>query len=278
MKAGGRWLSAIPPLIVLLVAIGGPWLQTGSPTAADGTPFEPAGAVHPLGTDVLGRDVLARVLAGGRTIVLQAGVATLLGSIVGMGVGVWTALTHRRRVARLVLRVVDAVAVLPALLLLLLVGAGVPGNNTVVGVVVAAVSIPFSVRVLRERTARLAATGYARDSRARGEPLLARLRHDIVPGLAPVAAAEAGIRFVAATQLVATAGFLGLGAGAPAANWGRMVRENSAGIATNAWSVVVPALLVVVLAVGTAVLLDRVGGRARDESDRMELEHVGRAT
>lgn len=258
-----RWAVAVLPLLVLFIALAGPWLPVGSPATPFGGPFEPAAAAHPLGTDVLGRDVLARVLAGGRAVVLQAGTATLLGSIIGLCVGVWTAMTHRRGLARFVARAVDAIAALPALLLLLLVGAGSPGNDAVVALAIAAVSVPFSVRVVREHTGRLADTDYAREAHARGERLLSRIRHDIVPGLVPIALAEAGIRFVAATQLAATAGFLGLGAGAPAANWGRMVRENSDGLAANPLPVVVPAVLLIVLAVGGTVVLDRVAAPRR---------------
>jgi peptide/nickel transport system permease protein len=83
-----------------------------------------------------------------------------------------------------------------------------------------------------------------------------------------VALTEAGVRFMAATQIAATASFLGLGAGAPAASWGRMVRENNAGLGPNPWPVLVPALLLIVLAVGVTALLDRaalrrVGGTER---------------
>ncbi|OLT35214.1 peptide ABC transporter permease [Actinomadura sp. CNU-125] len=257
VEAGRSWVAA-PVLVVLIVAMAGPCLAAGNVTAPVGVPFEPAGAGGPLGTDVLGRDVLARVLAGGRTLVLQAAAATVLGSVVGLIVGIWTGTTRRHRTARAVSRVVDAVATVPTLLLLLLLAGGLPGDDAIVAAAIALVSTPFSVRVVRERAARLAAAEYAREAEARGDALLARVRHDILPGLAPVALAEAGIRFVAATQLAATAGFLGLGAGAPAANWGRMVRENSPGIAANPLPVLVPAALLVVLAVGATLLLDRV--------------------
>jgi peptide/nickel transport system permease protein len=260
MTAGRPWrrgASATAVGAVLALALLGPWLAPGSPTAPVGGPFAAADAGLPLGTDLLGRDVLARVLDGGRALVLQAVAATLLGSAVGLTVGTWAGVAVHTRAARIAVRAVDALAALPALLLLLVLGAGVPGSDAAVAVGIAIVSIPFSVRVIREAAAHLAATDYARDAHSRGESWAARLRYDVLPGLAPVALAEAGIRFVAATQLAATAGFLGLGGGAPAANWGRMVQENSAGIASNPLPVLVPAGLLVVLAVGVAVLLDR---------------------
>lgn len=256
MKAR-RWISAGPTLFVVLLAAVGPWLVAGSTSAPVGIPFQSPSGGHLLGTDVLGRDTLARVLAGGRTLVLQAIAATLLGSLIGVSIGTWAGTAHRVATTRVVLRVIDGIAAVPALLVLLLLAAGLPGNNTVVAVAIALVSIPFSIRVIGERTRALAATDYARDAHARGEPWAARIRFDILPGLVPVALAEAGIRFVAATQLAATAGFLGLGAGAPTANWGRMVRENSDGLAANPFPVLIPALLLVTLAVGVTTVLDR---------------------
>ncbi|QOC93452.1 ABC transporter permease [Micromonospora craniellae] len=262
-------LRLILPLLVLAVAALGPWVPVGSPTAPVAGPFESWSGAHVLGTDILGRDVLARVLAGGRMLVVQAAVATLLGSVVGLGVGVWAGMTHRHRAARFTVRGIDALAALPGILLLLVLATGAPGSGAAIVAASVLVSVPFSVRVNRERVAALVRTDYARAAQARGDTVATRLRYDIAPGLAPTALAEAGIRFVAAVQLAATAGFLGLGASAPAANWGRMVQENSAGLTTNPLPVVVPAFLLVVLAVGVTFLLDHLAGRVLGEADRI---------
>lgn len=250
-----RW---VVPAVVVLLALAGPWLAPFNASTPLALPFRPSGDGYWLGTDVLGRDVLSRVLAGGRVLVLQALAATALGSAAGLTIGIGCALSRRRRASSAVMRMVDAFATFPALLLLLLLASGVSGSSAAVAVAVALVSVPFSVRVIHERTARLAATDYVRDAQARGESPAGILWYDILPGLAPAALAETGIRFVAATQLTATAGFLGLGAGAPAANWGRMVRENSTGLTLNPLPVIVPAALLVVLAVGVTLALDRV--------------------
>lgn len=270
--SAGRSAAVAPAVFVVLLALFGPIAIVGSVTAPIGGPFLPPGEGHLLGTDVLGRDVLARVLAGGRTLVLQAIFATMLGSLVGLSIGIWAGTAHRARAADVMLRIIDGIAAVPALLLLLLLAAGLPGDDAIVAVAIAFVSVPFSVRVTHERTRQLAATDYAREAHARGEARMMRVRFDILPGLIPVALAEAGIRFVAATQLAATAGFLGLGAAAPAANWGRMVRENSTGLSANPFSVVVPALLLVVLAVGAAAATDRLATTRLDASGR-----IGRA-
>lgn len=263
-----RWIALIVVAGVVLLALAGPWWTPASTTTPVGAAFLPPDAEHVLGTDVLGRDAFARLLAGGRTLVLQAAAATLLGSIAGVTIGTWTAMTRWRAPAAVLLRVVDGVAALPALLLLLLLAASAPGDDIVVAIAVLLVSLPFSVRVIAERTRTLAATPYHREALSRGDRAWHRLRYDIAPGLLPVALTEAGVRFMAAIQIAATASFLGLGAGAPAASWGRMVRENNPGLSSNPWPVIVPALLLIVLAVGVTALLDRaalrrVGGTER---------------
>ena len=265
-----RWGALIAVAAVLLLALTGPWWTPASTTTPVGTPFRPPDGIHLLGTDVLGRDALARLLAGGRTLVLQALAATLAGSIAGVSIGAWTAMTRWRAPAIVVLRVVDGVAALPALLLLLLLAAGAPGDDVVVALAVVLVSLPFSVRVVAERTRALTASPYHREAVARGDRAWERLRHDIAPGLLPVALAEAGVRFIAAVQIAATASFLGLGAGAPAASWGRMVRENTPGLDANPGPVVVPAVLLVVLAGGVIALLDRASLRRLDGAERIE--------
>jgi peptide/nickel transport system permease protein len=263
MKAPLR-LAGVCVVLVAVFALAGPWLPLSSPTEQVGPPFAGPSVAHLLGTDLLGRDALARLAHGGRTPLLQALGATILGSLVGLGLGTLTGLA-RGGGARVALRIIDATSALPPLLLLLLLAAGRPGDDLMVLVAITAVSVPFSVRVIREATRRVAATAYVTIARARGDSRWRLIRHDIMPNIAETALAEAGIRFVAATQLTATAGFLGLGASAPAANWGRMVRENAVGITLNPWPLIAPAALIVVLALGFTLVIDRLAARSGAE-------------
>ncbi|MGC9376903.1 ABC transporter permease [Streptomyces sp. MH13] len=262
-----RWLLLAVPVLTTAAALAGPWLPLPSPTERVGVPFEPPSWSRPLGTDMLGRDALARTAHGGQTLVLQALAATVLGSIAGLTIGTCAGLA-RRGPLKGVLRVVDGLAVVPPLLIMLLVAAGRPGSEFAVLVAVTLVSLPFSVRVIGAATARLAELSYVRTALARGDSRFAVIRHDIVPNIASEAWAEAGLRFIAATQLCATAGFLGLGAPAPAANWGRLVRENAVGAGAQPWPVLAPALLLITLALGMTLAADRLTspvGRPRNE-------------
>jgi len=240
---------------VAVVALTGPELATGSPTAPVGLPFDVPSAAHPLGTDAIGRDVLSRVLHGGRTVLLLSAGATLSAGLLGAALGILAGLAGTRA-GEIVVRVVDVVAVVPALLVLLVLAAGLPGSDLAVLAGVTLVSLPFSVRVVRAATRSVAVSGFVEVARARGDSRWQVVRHDILPNVAGTVLAETGVRFSAAVHLCATAGFLGLGRGAPAANWGRMVSENAAGLSLNMWPVLVPALLLVVFTVAVNLLAD----------------------
>ncbi|WBB99833.1 MULTISPECIES: ABC transporter permease [unclassified Solwaraspora] len=256
-------LAGFAAVGVVLVALAGPLLGSRSPTAPVGLPFEAPTGAYPAGTDAVGRDVLSRLLHGGRAVVLLAIGATALASLCGALLGVFAGLIDRRT-GELVVRVVDVVAVVPGLLVLLVLAAGFPGSDSAVLVGVALVSLPFSVRVLRAATWQVAVRGFVDTARARGDSRWRIIRYDLVPNIVGTMLAEAGIRFSAAVHLTATAGFLGLGAGPPTPNWGRMVSENAAGINLTVWPVLLPALLLVLFTVSVNLLADDLAARWAD--------------
>ncbi|ORT47796.1 ABC transporter permease [Frankia sp. KB5] len=244
--------------VVLLAAVSllGPVLAGGSVSAQVGLPFEAPSAAHPLGTDVVGRDVLTRLAHGGLPVVSLALCGTLLASVVGVAVGVAAALA-RGRAGELTVRAVDGFGVLPAVLLMLVLATGFPGSDLAVLVAVAVVGVPFSVRVVRAAAQQIAASGYVEVALARGDRRAAVIRRDVLPNIVRPILADAGLRFSAAVHLTAAAGFLGLGRSAPAPNWGRMVDENAPGVALTAWPFLAPVLALVVLSVSVNILTDR---------------------
>lgn len=263
----GRTLLACAAVaaVVALAAVGPLLVAPDATTAPVAAPFTADRGL--LGTDVLGRDVLARLLEGGRTVLVLAvaatGLATLLGSAVGMALGL-----AGPRVSDGVVRVVDLVLVFPPLLVLLVLAAGFPGSDAAVLVAVALTTAPTSVRVVRAATRTVAATGYVAVARTRGDRFGAVVVRDVLPGIAGVVLAESGLRFVAAVYLTATAGFLGLGAAAPAPNWGAMVAENLPGASLSPAAVVAPAALLVVFAVAVNLLADDLAERVRGAAPR----------
>lgn len=255
-----RTAARVCAVLVLGVAVIGPFAAPGSATAQVGIPFAGPDAHHLLGTDALGRDLLARVLHGGWIVVALAAGATVLATAAGVGIGVTAGLAPRR-VAGLLLRVTDVVAIVPAILIMLVFAAGFPGDDLAVLAAVALTTVPFSARVNSAATRTVAASGFVEIARGRGDSGWQVLRHDILPNIAGTVLTDAGVRFVAAVHLTATAGFLGLGRGAPAPNWGRMVQENLSGLSLAPLPVLVPALLIAVLAISVNLLADDLAGR-----------------
>lgn len=248
-------LAGAATAAVALLAVLGPLLATGSPTQPVGIPYDTPSSAHLLGTDVLGRDVLVRVLHGGYLVVGLAVAATLLATALGVAVGVLSTLVSRRA-GELAMRVLDLFVVVPALLLLIVLAAGFPGSDLALLAAVVITTAPFSARVVRAAAQQLSGRGFVEVALARGDGRLRVLRHDILPNIAGPVLADAGLRFVGAVYLTATAGFLGIGRGAPAANWGRMVAENISGAALAVLPFLVPALLLVVFGVAVNLLAD----------------------
>ncbi|WP_415394380.1 ABC transporter permease (plasmid) [Rhodococcus globerulus] len=250
-------LALVGVAAVALCAILGPLLWSVSPTSSQGLPFLGPSSEHLLGTDVLGRDVLSRVLHGGRTTLLIALCATVISTAAGLAIGTAAGLAPAR-LGEILVRGTDVIAVVPALLVLLVLAAGFPGQNLAVVVGVALVSVPFATRVVRGATTAVADTGYVEVARARGDHQVSVIRRDILPNITGPVFADTGTRFVAAIQLTAAAGFLGLGRGAPDPNWGAMVSENLPGIALTVSPVLAPTILLVMLSVSVNLLADRI--------------------
>ncbi|MFJ6215169.1 ABC transporter permease subunit [Streptomyces sp. NPDC092296] len=249
-------LTGAGTLLVLLLALLGPLAAPHSPTAQLAAPFQQPDGHFLLGTDVLGRDVVSRVLSGGRTIVLTALAGTAAAGAVGMAAGVLAAMVSRK-LGDLLVRCVDALAVLPALLVVLVLAAGFPGSGVALLAAVALATAPFSTRVLRAAADTVLRSGYVEAALARGDTRRAVLRHDVLPNIAGPALMDTALRLVASLHLTATAGFLGLGQGGAAPDWGRMVSENVPGATLAAAPFLTPALLLVLLSVGVGLLAGR---------------------
>lgn len=242
---------------VVALVVAGPWLAPHSEAEQVGLPFEGPGGSHLLGTDVLGRDVLSRLLHGTPATLLPALAASAAVTVIGGGLGLWAGLRGGRG-AEAAVRVVDVLAAVPPLLLMLVLAAGQPGSTTALVVAIALATLPFGVRVVRSAARGIAAAGYLETARARGDSTADLLRYDVVPNLAWPVLADACIRFVACVHLTATAGFLGLGPGAPHADWGRMVNENLPGAELSMAAFLAPTVALIVFTVSVTLLADRV--------------------
>jgi len=252
---------ALVLLAVLALIVLGPVFAPHSPTATVGPPFRPPDSGHLLGTDVVGRDVLSRVLHGGLPL-LSIAVASLVSAYaLGLGLGLLAGL--RRGADRWIMRPVDVIVVIPWFLLLAVIATALGAGPLAIVVTAALASVPWIVRIIRTCVHDLASAGYVEAARGRREPLWRIALIEVLPNLRAVVAADAGVRFAGVISIVAVGGFLGLGLRPPSPDWALMITENRPGFGIQPWSVLAPALLVMLLVVPVNMLGDRALGRPR---------------
>jgi len=246
---------------VLGAALLGPAAAPGDPVRTVAAPWAPPGPGLPLGADAAGRDVAARVAAGGAGLTAVALVAAVAASAAGVAGGLWAG-WGAGRAGTLLTAAADLLLALPLLLVALVLAVALPGPLAVVAATVAG-GAPLTLRVVADATRRARVAGYVEAARARGERTAAILAREVLPSLAGLVAADAVLRCVLALQLAAALSLLGLGAAPPAPDWAAMVRENLPGLRANPAALLAPAGALAAVTVAVAGLAAALTGDRR---------------
>jgi peptide/nickel transport system permease protein len=243
---------------MIIVAVVGPVLVPYPPTAI-GVAASQVGPSwsHLLGTDALGRDVLSRVLAGGRSTIEITAITTAVSVGVGAIVGMFSAYLDGL-FDIVTTRGVDFLLSLPPLLLVLTFVAALGSSNVVLILMVAVFSAPRDIRVIRGAAQGVSRQDYVLAARARGEGSVAIVFREILPNVTGPLLASACLRFSYVLIFITTLTFLGLGVQPPAPDWGLMVSENSNLLSQQPYALVAPALCIVALCVGVNLIGDRI--------------------
>jgi ABC-type dipeptide/oligopeptide/nickel transport system permease subunit len=264
---GGR-IGLVLLVALVLVAIVGPWLAPHSTTAPIGIPGEAPSSAHLFGCDFLGRDVLSRVLSGGRSTLLLAGAATALTYLAGVTIGL-VAGYSRSIVDPLLMRTVDVALSFPALLVMLLFVTAWGGGRGVLVVAAALVLFPGVARIVRTATLEVSTKSYVEAAVARGESTPAILRREILPNIVGPIIADLGIRFSWSIILIASVNYLGLGLKPPTSDWGLMVSENREILSSNSLALLAPAAILALLIIAVNLTADAyLRQRGRSEGPR----------
>jgi len=255
----GRTVLLGATTALLVIVLGGPALAGDTAVRTVAAPWAPPGSGLPLGADALGRDVLARVLAGGRDLALVAGGSALVATVLGAGAGLWTGWSNGS-VARGLAAAADLLLAVPLLLLALVAAVALPGPAAVlVGTVLG--GAPLTLRVVADVTQASRGAGYVRAALGRGEPAATVLLREVLPAHSALVAADLGMRAVLALQLAAALSVLGFGSAPPAPDWAGMLRDNLVGLPVNPAAVLAPAVALAVLAAALAACARTADGR-----------------
>ncbi len=251
----------------LLMALIGPYIaryDVGGVTGDD--VFAPISALHPLGTDYLGRDMLSRILHGAPYTIGVALAAVLIASIGGTVLAMCAAAAGGWFDA-IVSRIVDTMLSIPHKLLALIIVAGF-GSSVPLLVLTAGIGyMPGAYRIARALAVNVQAMDYVQAARARGEGLFYITLFEMLPNMIRPVLADFGLRFLYIVLLLSGLSFLGLGIQPPQADWGSLVRENIIGLSEGAPAVIVPAIAIATLTIGVNMAIDGLMGRKRRGSE-----------
>jgi peptide/nickel transport system permease protein len=250
--------------IVTLVSILAPWLAPQDPYAQALTQrfAVPGSPGYPLGADAFGRDILSRLMFGGR-ISLAVGFSA---SVIALGVGVPLGMLAGYRggwIDKGLMRLVDMLLAFPGILLaIVIVGALGPGlQNTLIAVAIT--NIPFYLRFMRGAVLSVTGLAYVDAARAAGASDGRILRTAILPAILPYVIVAFTISVGWLILEAAGLSFLGLGAQPPQAEWGAMLSENRQYITIAPHTVYIPGFMILLVVVG----LNLMGDALRDATD-----------
>jgi peptide/nickel transport system permease protein len=244
-------------LLVVLVAVIGPAVSPHSPNALLTLTFAKPSGQFPLGGDVLGRDVLSRLLNGGWLLLLMAVAATAIGIVAGAAAGI-SAAYLRGAPDGIIMRTVDVILSFPQLVFALLLLSLAGPKLWLIVLAVGLSHAPAVARVIRSATLDIAERDYVKVVELQGMRPVKVMAKEILPNLITPLMVEAGLRLTYSIVIMAGLAFLGFGQPPPAANWGTMINENRIGLQLNPWAVIAPAVLIALLTIGTNTFTDAV--------------------
>jgi peptide/nickel transport system permease protein len=255
----GRTKAGIAIFVAIVaLALLGPFFSPYSPTAFVAAPFAGPSAKAWVGTDYIGHDVLSRVLWGGRTVIGLALAATVIGLVLGVGLGTVSGYA-RRWVDEAIMRVLDVVLAFPSIVLTLLFVSIMGPQLWLIVLLVGISHAPRIARVMRAATLEIAQRDFIKSAETLGASHSKILAFEILPNITSPLLVEFGLRLTYSIGLIAGLSFLGFGLQPPAADWGLMINENRIGISVQPWAVVVPVILIGILTIGTNLMADGLG-------------------
>ena len=241
---------------IVVLSLLAPWIAPHPwDTISIRTRFQPPSTTYWFGTDDYGRDVLSRLLMGGRLSLAMGIGATVISVLLGVPLGL-AAGYFRGKVDELLMRIADVLMAIPPVMLGLLVLAVTPPALWKTAVAVGFVYVPLIARVARSVTLGLANENFVQAARARAESASYILFREILPNAWPPLIVEASLRVTYAILLSSALSFLGLGAQPPSSDWGLMISEARAFIDRAPWIALAPGFAMCLLVIGINLIGD----------------------
>jgi peptide/nickel transport system permease protein len=260
--------------LIVLLAIFAPLIAPYNPDeqffdglTLEGAPLPPS-AQYWFGTDLVGRDLLSRIIHGARTSLIIGVIANGASILIGATVGI-TAGYFRGWIGTALMRFTDLMMAFPALLLAIVLAAIFRPSLLIVAMVIAMVNWVQIARVLYTETRSLAERDFVEAERALGAGPLRILTRHILPHLTSTIVVYSTLGIATTVLLEATLSFLGIGVQPPTASWGNIIFENQTYFTSAPWLVFIPGVAIILL----ALAFNLVGDALRDVLDPTQQGH-----
>jgi len=255
-------LAAISLFIILLFMFGAifapyltPYSEEGAGSPNTANRFLPPSREHPFGTDYLGRDVLARVLYGGRSslaigflvVAIAVGIGTPLGALAGY-FGGW--------LDEIIMRTTDMFLAFPPLLLAIAIAAALGPSFVNAMIAIALTWWPWYTRLVRAQAVSLRERSFVEAARGMGVGSVTIIFRHIVPNIFTPVLVQSTMDIGGAILTGAALSFIGLGAQPPTADWGRMVSTGRSYFLHQPWYGTFPGLAIFLVTLSFNLLGD----------------------
>lgn len=270
----GRFLAHRPAMfglglcvLFIVVAAAAPLISPHSPIATDWSAIRKAPSwVHPMGTDSIGRDELARVIYGARSSLLAGVVSVLIAAAIGVPAGV-TAGFARGWIDSVLSRIVDAMLAIPFLILAIALAAFLGPNLRNAMIAIGVTTAPIFMRVARGATMDVMTFDYIEAARAVGDqPWRVAVQHVLPNTFAPLLV-QATLSIATSIIAEASLSFLGLGDQPPTPAWGSMLNAAQQFMTQAPWLAIFPGMAIFLTVLGFNLM----GDGLRDALDPRRL-------
>lgn len=251
-KSAGAIIAAI-----LLLSVFAPYLTPYGPIQInlEQMKLAPGEGGHLLGTDQKGRDMLARILAGGKTSIGVAVLAALVSMAIGLCIGL-SAGYFGGRVDMALVSMADLVLSFPSLLLAIGISVVLPPGTYTSMLAIASVGWASFARLIRGHVLKLRTEPYIDAARAIGCGHARIIFVHLLPQCVPLGLVMMGLKIGGFILTEASLSFLGLGTQPPAPSWGAMISSSRAYMLAAPWMTVAPGLAIMIAALSFNVLGD----------------------
>jgi peptide/nickel transport system permease protein len=275
----GKWrnpigmVGAAIVLFNLFVAVLGPQIWRLDPNAIDYLRFEDPSWAHPMGTDELGRDTLARIIHGAQ-VSLQVGIIAVSIAFIGGVLFGLLAGYYKGPVDSILMRVVDVMFALPGIILAIVIAGLLGPNRRNAMIAIGIVILPAFARVVRGAVLEVMGFPFTESARALGASGRWIMWKHVIPNITAPLLVLVTVYLSVAILAEAALSFLGLGTQPPEASWGGMLSVARTYVGIAPWMSIFPGAAIMIVVLGFNFL----GDGLRDILDPRLGPHVGGAS